>query len=437
MDLGIDISAFLRELKPEVAQQLFQSLSSKKLPQLQGYYSDLQSLVAEIKSVYLKLDNRHKFAAGGDQAAFEHLIDNQSIMYQLSTQVEQASMKSSIESLTQRLFFLEHNILGALAPDSETLDYAVFLTTGDGNQSTIIRSIVSQADLEAWGQLSGNESRLVKTTRGGQMVNLRFTKGIVKQIGVQDENFNLQNYKDQIGMLSQDALNRMKERAEQLQRLLEKLNQLEEIRHKQKLGQERENQVQQLRKLFQTHLETRAIDLGTLFTTPNIDNMIMDFYKGTGPMPKIKSTQLSKKGNTYNIALSYNRGHIMESLERVIQATSQDPNAASTMEELHGIFGQSLGKAIWWAQGDVNQTQVKSMLGRNQQVDIASLQSVYNLANGLLDTLRVSIEDQSQIKEYIDQYLEADIAKAKIAQGNKQIIDYLERTADELLAELG
>jgi len=38
-------------------------------------------LVAEIKSVYLKLDNRHKFAAGGDQAAFEHLIDNQSIMY--------------------------------------------------------------------------------------------------------------------------------------------------------------------------------------------------------------------------------------------------------------------------------------------------------------------------------------------------------------------
>jgi len=46
--------------------------------------------------------------------------------------------------------------------------------------------------------------------------------------------------------------------------------------------------------------------------------MIMDFYKGTGPMPKIKSTQLSKKGNTYNIALSYNRGHIMESLERVI-----------------------------------------------------------------------------------------------------------------------
>jgi hypothetical protein len=40
-------------------------------------------------------------------------------------------------------------------------------------------------------------------------------------------------------------------------------------------------------------------------------------------------------------------------------------------------FAQSFGRDIWWSQGDVGTTQVKSMLGTVDNAKIASIFSVF------------------------------------------------------------
>lgn len=128
---------------------------------------------------------------------------------------------------------------------------------------------------------------------------------------------------------------------------------------------------------------------------------------------------------TYNAAVSGNRGHIFEAYLRRL-GYGMDYTRA---------LGESFGSKPWWAGGDVGSTQVKAMVGNVQQVQVASINSMLQLANQLIEIINRAT-DSNKRKEALKKMLEKKIQAKSSSNGEGYMQRLINKVAQEELLPL-
>lgn len=134
---------------------------------------------------------------------------------------------------------------------------------------------------------------------------------------------------------------------------------------------------------------------------------------------------------------AYNRGHIGEAYENYLQTGRTDWGA---------LFQESTNNTPWYAKGDVNTTQVKTLFtnsivrranesmedfvkrqqrASNPSVQIASMESILGLTNELLLLLNMRATGNNYIKQKIKMQIDTEFEQNRVEEKMKKTVDAL------------
>lgn len=388
-DININLTPFFKQLQPIVLQEIKQSLQDQsKLQEIQSYKSQLMQLVVTLNQFQAKAENY--FEKNSHVKAYQSMLKNSTLGQLAIEQRAKMVLNMEMTEAVQRLFVLEHQIMAFLSKTSATTEYRVFYSDPSHQEKVLEKSIRAE-DLY--------KMNLVSTTVGGKLTGLDLN---IKQV---------LNAQAKALTLSQQDIQKINSLAkEAIDNMITRLTELEELATKTHLGGTNWRRLQELRVLLSDGEDYKGRKLSPM----DIDNISMDkierilaYYTENKSLNIAANVRtLGKNGRVYvrkkqrMIRTSQNRGHLYEALIRMRRDSS-----LSAPEALE----RSLGHDIWWAQGDVGNTQVKTLLGNNRygdrSVGVASINSIFDLANYLLTIL----ENFEQVSKEIEQYLEKDV----------------------------
>jgi hypothetical protein len=81
-----------------------------------------------------------------------------------------------------------------------------------------------------------------------------------------------------------------------------------------------------------------------------------------------------------NIPSAINRGHLMEAYSRLLREEEGTYGDSRSGIDFFRLVADSLGNDPWYISGDVKNTQVKSYLDNASYRNVASLESILQLA---------------------------------------------------------
>ena len=442
-----DLQLMVRNLKPDIVSDMFETLQNEQYQaQLTAYSSRLTKIINTLQST----GGGSLFENQGVSRMFSHIAErSSSLSNELLSINQQQTTIFKAQQAVKELFIIEHEIMDFLTKGrTETSTYSIFIHGEGADSSKIYQGKISAQDIygELQGDLHIGGANIVSLTESGDKIKgLDFQKGDLRsKFGSQFKELSQTDY-GRVGSLANEAISSMrqqqvgfaaqKETSERLQRELEAFRQqlheqyerLKALRvHK---GWRRNEEYLKLRAIFESDtstmkamaresrsartafnkVRTRHDDL-TKLLYGDVENLqtLYDFYTKNAPL-NITSDHVDRKRQHYTIRTSWNRGHIMEALVRL----QEDSGGALSSK---AAFEASLGRDIWWAQGDVQSSvdgsgiQVKSMLSQEyESIQIASLWSVMELANSLLTLLNnyrnLPMQAQMKIASIVDEDL--------------------------------
>lgn len=401
----ISTQLFFEQLKPVVITAIVKSLCDpNNITQLNNFRSQL----TDITSILVKnMPVNNNYISGRfNRSMFNALRNNESLSAVADAAKRTKRNRVAFEDALKRLFVLEHQIMDFLSREAtKTADYEVYFTT-DATSAKVLHKTISAEELY--------EQDIFGRTKKGAISNLSISRNLIQNLGGTVEEIDTSE-KSQWYQLAVEAIKDMQDQ----------LKQLEALAHKIHLGDERYTRLQDLRKLLG----------GTFDKSPeSYDNeataKLLDFYVKMTTLKVESSIRIDARGNKYttNIRPSTNRGHIVEALTRLRHGVASSVGEA---------FRQSLGSDIWWAQGDVGQTQVKSMLGTSSSVRIASLSSIFELAGYLLDVLNGRNATMNQLQAAVSKTVNNGFGEINYGAADAEVDAMIQRIIESLCATIG
>lgn len=424
-EIKINLQPFFKQMQPMVLSQLKASLQTSQnqlTQQLKADYAQLTSLVAQITAI--AGDGSSVLATSAHKNAYSRMLNtSNSLSASVAAQRQATTSQAQLAKLVQQLFVLEHQIMEHLAPKSATRQYEIFYNDPEHGNLTVLDKVIKAEDL--YGQ------QLISMTKGGKLTDATLTlnqvlaaNGTASALSDQDKS----NVED----LALEAIANM----------IIWLQELEEMAAQEHLGRHNWRRLMELRLLLGTTAEDNGSEFYNSFLrkafTGQIDDgrlkqLIAYYTKNEQLNVQIHSRTLGKNGRvytrkkTYRVSTSQNRGHIYEALIRM----RNNPNMTAR-EALEA----SLGRDIWWSQGDVDDVQVKTLLGGNTSVGVASLNSIFDLANYLLQLLSAANAALAQLDQYLQNQVSSDMNSMDISGANAAASAFANNTKDALIASL-
>lgn len=428
-DIGkFSFDYFAQWLKPEVMQTLLDSLTDEtKAMEIGKMRDELKWLIAQLEQF-----NAANYIKGGYekspremyQSMVSHAGDLSAIRSKMAgTAKSEATMEKAIE----KMYILLHKIMDFLTENqTATTQYIIYYSAPGQNNPNVIQKTITAADFEE--AISNGSISLVKQM-DGVLTDLDLTLSQVKKLKGTEAKNPIQADKENgtWERLSKEAIRVMYE-------------QMRTMRAEKK----RSKRYTRLRRLFGYRGNGAYLSFdeywknnsGQITITDKNGNAVLD-KDGNEQKVDLLITKLMNY-YTHMISLgknetkpSYNRGHIAEAFTRLLGIDNP------TDQQIADAFMQSLGNDVWWSTGDVGSTQVKSMVGSNTQVQVASLHSIFTLADNLLQLFdvweqRYSLANQEKASNGVADLL---MKKIQAKSGNKEVEEGLYKIIDQIVAE--
>ena len=101
-----------------------------------------------------------------------------------------------------------------------------------------------------------------------------------------------------------------------------------------------------------------------------------------------------------NIPSAINRGHLMEAYSRLLREEEGTYGDARSGIDFFSLVADSLGNDPWYISGDVKNTQVKSYLDNASYRNVASLESILQLAKQIIFIAEFFVGTKKQPEKY-------------------------------------
>lgn len=381
MAAGVNI---LELLGPSLIKTIAENLQDpSKLVKINSYKAELTSLTSQL----LKLQQ-----SGGAFANKYSQYLNQMDMSLSAIRgalINEMNAEVDYHSIVKKLFILEHKIMDTLTDNiTATTEYAVYYEAENAGNGILARGTIS-AD-----KLYGAEGALKITDNG-----IYLSKKSIIPLFEKTDMLNPQQiavYQD----LAKTAIKNMESVFKHLdsdiknykKTLNDKTRAAKDEATKKHLGYEKWNQYMRLRALTST--EKRMTALYERYTFASLYG------------PSLRSA-------------TYNRGHLVEALERYIQ--SDGPPSG---DSLSVMLNESVGNSPWFAGGDVGTIQVKGLFSgrywdKNKKafvpsqwdptVQVASMESILALANELIQILTLTSQWARKVETHLEKLIEPNL----------------------------
>lgn len=391
--MDFNFKPLVKQLNKNVARELQASLNSVyKINELKPYAGQLNALCNQLVQVMNGVSMTRT-----NTELLRSLVtsNNNSSSVALHLSNNQTQDEFLINTLIQ-IMDLEHKILSILTNGmTDTTEYQIYYSIKDAEGNIKMYSTTIP-----YSELMSKATFQMAINSDAQFTSLQLQRADI-----------INNFKQYSQEVSDKDLKTIADIAEKIIATMEaQLQYLDEIAHKQRLGSKQFKRWRELSALlrddfalantnsvaaFRTKSRFTKIDDSALL---NLQNYYINFGNQMRRIAKLKNNRPTKE--EYTIAASLNRGHMLETLYRMITNPDMD---------IYEALKQSVGNDIWWAKGDVSYTdasgnqrsaQVKAMIGDVTSVNFASLTSILQLAQQL-QTILNSLDNQNSLNAIV------------------------------------
>ena len=392
----------LTSFKPKLIDAISEKFKSPAaVAQLNKFQAELNDIIARIHACevtnqtiaqnYSNLMNQLYSGASQQSLSALNMIATKETELDIQTQ-----------NLINLLFQKEHEILDYLTDGmATTVSYTIYYSDDLGNGEEVMRGTIDSKELYNSNALTITNQRIGLTR--SKAAELFQTKGSTARLNSEQT----QTY----AKLVQTAITNMEDAFKQLQKELKNIKRKAQKEH---LGEQLYKRYQRLQRLVGSDKKIEGL-YGSYLLNTNL--------------------QMTNRRNSLWGA-EYNRGHIYEALERFIQGST---------ENLTELLGESIGNDPWWTQGDVGSIQVKAMIGQyynfstksfqDTSVQIASLQSIFEVAAFLQQILKERNLAMEQLPEQVRKKIEANDTGGPTNGSIENLIAY--KTTRDLIKRFG
>lgn len=405
MATGVNI---LELLGPTLIKKIAETLQDpQKLAKINGYKKELMSLTAQLTKLQV--------SGGAFATKYSQYLNqmDQSLGTIRGALINEINAEIDYHTIVKKLFILEHKIMDTLTDEiTATKEYAIYYEAENTGSGQLMRGSISADKLySADGALKITDNGIYLSK---QSVIPLFEKENIMEMQPQQMAVYADLAKTAVKNMEIMFKNLDKDVQNYKKTLTDKTKAAKNEAAKKHLGYEKWNQYMRLRSLTST--EKRLTALYERYTFASLYG------------PSLRTA-------------TYNRGHLVEALERYIQS-SGPPSGDS----LSVMLQESVGNLPWFAGGDVGSIQVKGLFsGRywddkkkafvpsrwDPTVQVASMESILALATELIQILTLTSQWARKAESHIKQLIESDANK-----GDKALNDVLLKEALEAVKKV-